>query len=220
MKKWVKKLLLVIALVIVVYIAFMAWLIGNASCIVRVSPYGWNRLVYLFDEFYAVQEYDAMEVPLWLVFLMRPKTMVSQEYVNQEMQEWVAILQYDDDGEFTEENLYEGLDYPWLESDFGDAYRLYYHRSAGTTDTITDADLQILHDAAHTLHSGRIDDVASYGGGTRELAYLYLLREGDNVLLVYYHAGTRDLYSIGDDGSFHKLLTEPEYGQFSHYYFP
>lgn len=207
MKRW-QKVLLVIVLVMAIWFTLNLWAIGTSICIVRVEPSGWGRLVIPFDRYYAVREQNAAEVPGWMVLLFCPRAIAGNSYNDNPWEEWHAMLTFDRDGKYG--GLYDKLDTPWIPTAHSDRHRLYYGYAGYA---VPDAEaLELLRHASETLHDGTRGKWVSQESetGIYDLLSMTLYEwNGRQILSVRYNGDTY-LYSIGEDGSYRLVLSEPE----------
>lgn len=207
MKRW-QKVLLIIVLVLSIWFTLNLWAIGTSVCIVRMQVSGWGIFAWPVPRYYAVREQGAVEVPGWMVFLFCNGAVTGSTQNDHNGQEWHATLSYDEDGTFG--GLDDRLNTPWVPTGHSENHRLYY--DFDDDEVSGEEQLAVLQHAAETLHDGTTADWVSYesDGGIYDLAGLVLLEAGGRRVLEYRCNGNSAFYSVGEDGTYRLLLSEPE----------
>lgn len=187
------------------------WACSHAICVARVSFTGFENMFHIPYEYYAVTKHYSIRVPEAMVKLAFGNAPVQQYFEDDEDTAcWLVSLDYAEDS-----NLFVEGDY--VETSFGEGYRLYYqawntwrNREPGAED------LLLMQQIIETLHSGDLNDWISQWGGVTGLTNFILFRNGDQYLLK-----TDDLYIPFDkDGEHRKILKFPEGGDYDYFYFP
>lgn len=217
MKRW-QKILLILVLAVTVWSAVGFWIVGTSDCVVRVSFTGLNNIFHVPFEYYAIRGDDAVRIPGWLVLLMNPEAAAGSKYDDQETTQWFAQMIYMPRAEMFEESIYVGLGYPWIDTDFSTAHRIYYHRWSGPSRVPDEQALAVMRRAFHDFHDGDPSDDVSLTTATGEKTLLSLMFVTDGSKLVVQRG--RKLYLPMEDGSFLEVMECDKYGQFDYYWFP
>ena len=217
MKRW-QKVTLVLLLAVTVWMVVGFWIVGTADCVVRVSFTGWNSLFHVPFEYYAVRDGHSLRIPHLLAVFAAPGVVGGDQYEDEETAWWYAELIFMPRKEMFDESIYVGLQYPWIDTDFSESHRIYYHRWSGAKRMPDDGQAAVMRQAMHYFHDGDSSDYVSLKPATGEktLAAYIFVSNGDR-LLVY---GGGQLYQPVSDGSFQLLMECPKGGRFDYFWFP
>lgn len=214
MKRW-QKITLALVLAVTVWLAVGFWIVGTADCVVRVSFAGFNAILRVPFEYYAVRGGDAVRVPTLVALLSQPEAVTSSKYEDEATSQWFARLSY-----WKRYGIDPVLDRSgsWLPTEFGEKYRIYYQNWGGPkNDAGTDVQA-VMRQAAHYFHDGDIDNMTSFGSsGERGLTWFIVASNGERLLVQHQEDA---LYLSMPDGTFRLLMECPEGGQFDYYWFP
>lgn len=218
MKKWIA-IICAVVLALLFWAGAYFWPVWTADCVVRVSYTGFNGILHEPYEYYAVSGNDAVKVSEWVLQMAAPEAISGNKYKDQKTTQWITELIYMPRVDAFESKEFLQRNNPWLPTDFGENYRVYYHRWGGAERMPDEAEQALMVRAAETLHSGDIEDWSSMGAalGERGLTWFIVASNGEQVMLQ--HREER-LYRIRDDGSLEAVMDCPQGGQFDYYWFP
>lgn len=218
MKRWLPIFAAVLILLFVgVWIGSYYLPVMTADCIVRVSYTGFAQLIHPPYEYYAVCGTEAVPVSTWVLEQIAPEAISGSSFGDTAPTQWLAHLYYAHRASHFGANEFLERNDPWLPTDFGETYRVYYHHWHGADRMPEETELQMLVDAAHSLHTGDINDWSSAGGPARGLTWYILVSDGERHLLQHKEEA---LYLPLEDGTFAHIMDCPEDGQFDYYWFP
>ena len=207
----------VLVLAVVIGIGSCYWPVWAADCIVRISYTGFAGLFHERYAYYAICGDHAVRVAPWVLEQLAPEAISGSKYKDMETTQWFTRLMYVYDVSHFESKDFLQRNHPWLPTDFGERYRVYYHRWAGE-ERMPDAVQQaVLVHAAEKLHSGDIEDYSMMGGLDRGLTWYILVSNGEKLLLQHKE---ETLYRPLEDGTFQLLMECPQDGQFDYFWFP
>lgn len=217
MKRW-QKITLALVLAVTVWMVVGFWIVGTADCVVRVSFTGWNSLFHVPFEYYAVRDGHSLRIPHLLAVFAAPGVVGGDQYEEEETAWWYGELIFMPRKEMFDESIYVGLQYPWIDTDFSESHRIYYHRWSGAKRMPDDVQEAVMRQAMHYFHDGDSSDYVALKPATGEktLAAYIFVSNGDR-LLVY---GGGQLYQPASDGSFQLLMECPKGGRFDYFWFP
>ncbi len=214
MKRW-QKITLALVLAVSVWMAVGFWIVGTADCVVRVSFTGFNAILRLPFEYYAVRGNDAVRIPALVAFLAEPEIVTGDKFEDEVTSQWFVRLSY-----WKRYGLNLTLDEngSWLPTDFGEKHRIYYQNWGGPkNDAGTDVQMVMWH-AAHYFHDGDINNMSSFGSsGERGLTWFIVVSDGERILVQHQEDA---LYLPLADGTFRLLMECPRGGQFDYFRFP
>lgn len=219
MKKWLPGLAVVLILLLIVGVCIGSYYVPvmTADCIVRVSYTGFAQLYHEPYAYYAVRGTDAVRVAPWVLEQIAPEVISGSKYGDVASTQWFAHLYYAPYLSYFQSEQFLERDNPWMPTDFGENYRVYYDHWHGAERMPEEQEQKVLLDAAQTLHSGDINDWSSTNGIDRGLTWYILVSNGDQMLL---QLKEEQLYRPMVDGSFELVMDCPESGQFDYYWFP
>lgn len=217
MKRW-QKVTLALLLAVTVWMAVGFWVVGTADCVVRVSFTGLNNIFHIPFEYYAVRDTDTVRVPYIVAVLAAPEAVTSSEYEDEETAWWYGEMIFMPRKEMFDESIYVGLQYPWIDTDFSESHRIYYHRWSGAKRMPDDGQAAVMRQAFHYFHDGDSSDYVSLKPATGEktLASFMFVSNGENLLVEH----GRKLYMPMDDGTFQLIMECGKTGRFDYYWFP
>ena len=216
MKKWLA-LGLALVLILVLWIGSYVLPVTMADCIVRVHYTGLAMLSYGGDAYYAICGNHAIRVSEQVLEQLAPKVLSGSKYGDLSSTQWFARLHYVPYLSYFQSEHFLHRNYPWLATEFGEKYRVYYHHWTGAERTPNEKEQQVLLNAAQTLHSGDIDDYTSSNGIERGLTYYVLISNGEQMLLQHEGEG---LYRPMEDGTFELIMKIPNGGDLEYIWFP
>ena len=219
MKKWLPLLAVVLILALVVGICVGSYYLPvmTADCIVRVSYTGFAQLFHEPFVYYAVCGNEAVRVSEQVVEQLEPKAISGSKYGDLSSTQWFTHLFYMKQPIGFQSKKFLYGDNPWLPTNFGESYRVYYDHWGGAERMPDEQEQQVLVDAAQTLHSGDINDFSSTDGIYRGLTWYILVSNGEHMLV---QLKEEALYRPMEDGTFELLMECPVGGQFDYFWFP
>ena len=219
MKKYFPVIAVVLILVVTAGICVGSYYfpVMTADCIVRVSYTGFSALFREPYQYYAISGDDAVPVNTWVLEQVAPEVISGSKYGDLSSTQWFTHLFYMKQpiGFNSKNFLYR--DDPWLPTNFGESYRVYYDHWGGAERMPDEQEQQVLVDAAQTLHSGDINDFSSTDGIYRGLTWYILVSNGEHILV---QLKEEALYRPKEDGTFELLMECPVGGQFDYFWFP
>ena len=218
MKRW-QKVALALVLAVTVWVAVCFWIVGTADCVVRVSFTGFSAIGHVPFEYYAVRGQDAVRIPQWIVVFSTPEAVSGSKYEDEVTTQWFTQLIYMPRTEMYEGEKFLYKNYPWLQTDFGEQYRVYYQNWGGPKiDAGTDVQA-VMRQTAHEFHDGDPDNWCSMdnASGERGLTWFIVVSDGKQTLVQHQEDA---LYLPLEDGAFRLVMECPEDGQFDYYWFP
>ena len=218
MKKWIA----IVLAVLVVLLGAAAWIgsyflpVYAADCVVRVSFTGLSNI---FHEYYAVLGDRAVRVADWVVEDICPEAISGDKYKDTKTTQWITSLIYVPRAEMFDGEQFLYRNYPWLPTDFGEQYRVYYHNRGGPKNDAGPEVQTAMEQAARYFHDGDINNWSSMSNGTgdRELTWFIFVSDGNNLLVQLKEDA---LYLPNGDGTFQLLMECPAEGQFDYFWFP
>ena len=219
MKTWKQLLILVLILGLIAGICVASYYLPvmTADCVVRVAYRGFSQLFNEPYEYYAVCGSTAVQVAPWVLEQIAPEAIEGSVYGDLSSAHWFTRLYYAPYLSYYESEKFLERNDPWLSTEFGEKYRVYYHHWHGEERMPDETEQQVLVNAAETLHSGDINDISSSDGIGRGLTWYILVANGEQMLL---QLKEEALYRPLEDGSFAHIMDCPEGGQFDYYWFP
>ena len=221
MKKWLA-LVLVLVLAVVVCIAGYFWMVGTADCVVRVDTglYGLGNGLEP-NEYYVIRDGAAEQVPLWVVELIAPEAVSCGRFEDEVTTWWHAQLIYVPRVGLFDSKLFLGRNRPWITTDFGENYRIYYRHSGGPQVEAWEEIHSGMQQAAQFFHDGDPNEFISggYDSPDRILTSFTVVSDGESILIM---RQWEDLYLVMPDGTFQLVLQLPELGDidFDYFWFP
>ena len=216
MKQWLV-LILVAVMILGVWLGSNYLPVMMADCIVRVAYRGTMQWLVEPFEYYAICGTEAVRVSEQVVEQLAPMAISGSRYGDVSSTEWFAHLYYAHRVPYFQATDFLYRNDPWLPTDFGETYRVYYHHWHGAERMPDEKEQQILVNAAQQMHSGDINDFSSAGGPARGLTWYILVSHGEQKLV---QLKEEALYRPMEDGTFAHLMDCPAGGQFDYFWFP
>ena len=218
MKKWLVALLvLVLVLAVVIGIGSRYWPVMMADCVIRVHYTGFSQLFHEEYAYYAVCGNFVFGVSEDVAQQMAPEVVSGSPYGDMSYTQWFTHLYYAPYLSYYESKEFVYRNHPWLATEFGEQYRVYYDHWRGTKREPDKKEQQAMVHAAQTLHSGDLEDWSMSDGIGRQLTWYMLVSNGEQMLL---QLEEEALYRVMEDGSLVKLMSAPSGGQFEYFWFP
>lgn len=220
MKKWFVILLVaVLVLAVVIGIGSCYWPVWAADCIVRISYTGFAGLFHERYAYYAICGDNAVRVAPWVLEQLAPEAISGNKYKDTMVtHQWFAHLYYMPRVEMFNGDKFLSRNDPWMPTEFGEKYRVYYQGWSGTKIDAGTEVQAVMVDAAHYFHDGDINNMSSYSySGERGLTWYILVSNGEKLLLQHKE---ETLYRPLEDGTFQLLMECPPDGQFDYFWFP
>ena len=219
MKKYfpVIAVVLILALVVGICVGSYYLPVMTADCIVRVSYTGFAQL---FNEpfvYYAICGTEAVRVSEKVVEQLAPKAISGSKYGDVSTAQWFERLIYVSHVKYFDYKDFLWRNDPWLATEFGEKYRVYYDHHAGGERMPNEKEQAVMLQAAQSMHSGDIDDWSSGGSMERTLTWFILISNGEQMMLQHKEEA---LYRPMEDGTFELLMECPVGGQFDYFWFP
>ncbi len=213
MKKRKKYFLIGMAVICLFFSGVLLWHIYallNAKYVVRVY---FPELFHVTHEYYAINEKRAVKVPEYLAKQFCGDGIVTKGVYDDALGNyWIVSLEYaEDDSDFSSGN--------YVETSFGENYRVTYRSWTGSTRTAGEEERQLFRKMAEEFCSGNLEEWTAKAGGRTELGFFFVAEHQGEYLFYYSLHGRRDtLCLVTDTGEFSEIMTRPEGGYF-HYYF-
>ena len=219
MKKWFPLLAVVLILVLTAGFCVGSYYLPvmTADCIVRVAYRGNMQWLVEPFEYYAICGTEAVRVSEQVVEQLAPEAISGSRYGDVSSTEWFAHLYHAHRASYFGAKDFLERNDPWLPTDFGETYRVYYHHWHGAERMPDEKEQQILVNTAQQMHSGDINDFSSAGGPARGLTWYILVSHGEQKLV---QLKEEALYRPMEDGTFAHLMDCPAGGQFDYFWFP
>ena len=217
MKRW-QKITLALVLAVTVWMAVGFWVVGTADCVVRVTYTGFNAILRIPVEYYAVRGGDAVRVPILMALLAEPEAVSGSKYEDEVTSQWFVELIYMPRVEMFDGHKFLSRNDPWIPTEFGEKYRIYYENWGGPKIDAGSDVQAVMQRAAHHFHDGDINKMSSFGStGERGLTWFIIVSDGERILVQHQKEA---LYLPMADGSFQLLMECPQGGQFDYFWFP
>ena len=153
-----------------------------------------------------------------VAFLAAPEAVTGSEYEDAVTTLWFTQLIYMPRTEMYEGEKFLYKNYPWLQTDFGEQYRVYYQNWGGPKIDAGSDVQAVMQQAAQHFHDGDINKMSSFGStGERGLTWFIVVSNGERILVQHQEDA---LYLPVEDGTFRLLMECPDGGQFDYYWFP